>query len=260
MLSNYNSLQVKGTRRTASGMSVLGAYTWAKSIDLSSERGSGDRGGGFDTGGGNVRDLSGYSRGRSGFDVRHRLVVSLVYELPIGQGKKILGNLSPAMTRAVGGWEISGIAMYQGGFPTTATMSADINGDGIADRPDFVAPLQYNTRNPNCYIVDSRNPACGTTYTSFTNLPAGSLRFGSAGRNIISGPGLVNRDLGISKNTRFGAENRFNLQFRWEMFNVTNRANFNQTTRVVNIASPPFGTISSAGASREMQFGLKLEF
>ena len=54
--SSYHSLQVKGTRRTAKGMSLLAAYTWAKSIDLSSERGSGDRGGGFDTGGGNVRD------------------------------------------------------------------------------------------------------------------------------------------------------------------------------------------------------------
>ena len=67
-------------------------------------------------------------------------------------------------------------------------MSADINGDGIADRPDFVAPLQYNTRNPNCYVVDARNPACGATHTSFADLPAGSLRFGSAGRNIIIRP------------------------------------------------------------------------
>ena len=80
-------------------MTLLGAYTWAKSIDLSSERGSGDRGGGFDTGGGNVRDRDGYSRGLSGFDVRHRLVMSTVYELPLGRGQTLLeGCRAPAWT------------------------------------------------------------------------------------------------------------------------------------------------------------------
>jgi hypothetical protein len=258
--SSYNSLQIKGTRRSASGWALLGAYTWSKSIDLSSERGSGDRGGGFDTGGGNVRDLAGYSRGLSGFDVRHRLVLSSVYELPLGRGKGLLKNLGSGWARAIGGWEVSGIALFQSGFPTTAVMSADVNGDGIVDRPDFVAPLQYNTRNPSCYVVEARNPACGTANTSFVDLPAGSVRFGSAGRNIIIGPGLFNWDMGVSKNTRFGHDDRFNVQFRWEVFNLFNHANFNQPNRVVNVTSPRFGTITSAGRAREMQFGLKLEF
>jgi hypothetical protein len=241
-------------------MSLLAAYTFAKSIDLSSERGNGDRGGGFDTGGGNVRDRNGYARGRSGFDVRHRLAVSTVYELPLGRGQMLLKDASAGWSKVVGGWAISGIALYQGGFPTTAVMSADINGDGIADRPDFVAPLGYNTRNPDCYIIDSRNPACGASTSSFVDLPAGSTRFGSAGRNIISGPGLVNWDAGLAKNTRFGTEGRYNVQFRWEVFNLFNRANFNQPSRVVNVVSPRFGTITSAARAREMQFGLKLEF
>lgn len=258
--SSYNSLQVKGTKRSSRGVSFLAAYTFAKSIDLSSERGNGDRGGGFDTGGGNVRDRNGYARGLSGFDVRHRLAVSTVYELPLGRGQTLLKDASAGMTKIVGGWAISGIALYQGGFPTTAVMSADINGDGIADRPDFVAPIQYNTRNPDCYVIDSRNPACGASTSSFIDLAAGSTRFGSAGRNIISGPGLVNWDAGLAKNTRFGAENRFNVQFRWEVFNVFNRANFNQPNRTVNVVSPRFGTITSASRAREMQFGLKLEF
>ncbi len=258
--SGYNSLQVKGQRRTSRGVSILAAYTWSKSIDLSSERGSGDRGGGFDTGGGDVRNRRGYSRGLSGFDARQRLVVSSVYEVPAGRGKWIFRNAGPVLNKIVGGWEVSGIAIYQSGFPTTAVMSADVNGDGIGDRPDFVAPLRYQTQNPNCYVVDSRNPACGTTYSSFVDLPSGSLRFGSAGRNIIIGPGLSNRDMGISKNTRFGHDGRFNLQFRFEVFNFFNRPNFNQPNRVVNVASPRFGTISSAGRAREMQFGLKFEF
>ena len=258
--SSYNSIQVKGSRRLARGTSILGAYTMAKSIDLSSERGAGDRGGGFDTGGGNVRDRRGYSRALSGFDVRQRLVLSAVHELGFGRGKAMLANVGPVLNQIVSGWEISGIATIQGGFPTTAAMSADINGDGIADRPDAVAPVQYNTRNPTCYIVDSRNPACATTYSSFVDLPVGSTRFGTAGRNILTGPGLFNADTGISKNTRFGHDNRLNVQFRWEVFNVRNHANFNQPARVVNVTAPRFGTLTSAGPARVMQFGLRLEF
>src|SRR5262249_35950200 len=193
--SSYNSLQVKASRRAARGLSILGAYTWAKSIDLSSERGSGDRGGGFDTGGADVRNRAVYARGLSGFDVRHRLAISSVYELPA------LKNANPVLVRAIGGWEISTIVLFQSGFPTTPVMSADVNGDGIPDRPDAVAPVQYNPRNPNCYIVDSRNPACGTTYSSYLDLPAGTLRFGSAGRNTLIGPGLALWDAGVSKNT-----------------------------------------------------------
>ena len=122
------------------------------------------------------------------------------------------------------------------------------------------APVIYNPGNPNCYIVDSRNPACGSTYTSFTDLPAGTLRFGSAGRNTIIGPGLFTWDMGVSKNTRFGHEGRYNVQFRWEVFNLANHANFNQPNRTVNVASPRFGTITSADRAREMQLGLKFEF
>jgi len=92
------------------------------------------------------------------------------------------------------------------------------------------------------------------------NLPAGSLRFGSEGRDTIIGPGLAQTDLGVAKNTRFGKDERFNLQFRWEAFNFFNRANFNQPAAVVNVNSPAFGSITSAGRAREMQFGLKFEF
>ena len=250
--SNYNSLQVKGVRRGKKGMTTLVAYTWAKSIDLSSERGNGDRGGGF-SGSGNERDRAGYSRGLSGFDVRHRLVLSSVYEFPFRSSE-------PALNKIVHGWEVSFIATAQTGFPATAAMSGDVNGDGITDRPDLVGPVSYNTRSPLCYIVDSRNPACNTSSSAFVNLPTGSLRFGTEGRDVIIGPGLAQTDVGAGKNTRFGKDERFNLQFRWEAFNFFNRANYNQPNIVVNVASPRFGSISSAGRAREMQFGMKLEF
>ncbi len=257
--SNYNSLQVKAQKRFSKGLSFLTAYTWAKSIDLSSERGNGDRGGGFDSGGGHPRDLRGYSRGLSGFDVRHRLVMSYVYELPFGRGRAFLKDLHPVADKIIGGWELSGITQFQGGFPFSVVMAGDQNGDLLPDRPDLIGRPAINSRNPNCYIVDSRNrDSCGTTTTAFADLATGSLRFGSAGRNILIGPGLNNWDLSVAKNNRFGE--RYNLQFRAEFFNLFNRAGFNQPSRVVNVAAPRFGAITSAGRAREMQFGLKLEF
>ena len=257
--SSYNSLQVKASRRGKKGMTNLVAYTWAKSIDLSSERGNGDRGGGF-SGSGDERNRAGSSRGLSGFDVRHRLVVSSVFELPVGTGKAVMANAGRIANKIVGGWEVSFIGTVQGGFPYTAAMSGDINGDGITDRPDLVGPVSYNTRNPLCYVIDSRNANCHASSSAFVNLPAGSTRFGTEGRDTLIGPGLFVADVSAGKNTRFGKDERYNLQFRWEAFNFFNRANYNQPAAVVNVASPAFGSITSAGRAREMQFGIRLEF
>jgi hypothetical protein len=121
-------------------------------------------------------------------------------------------------------------------------------------------PFPTTRRNPDCYVIDSRNAACNTSSSAFVNLPAGSTRFGTEGRNVLTGPGLAQVDSGVGKNTRFGRDERFNLQFRWEAFNLFNRANYNQPASVVNVTSPRFGAITSAGRAREMQFGLKLEF
>jgi Carboxypeptidase regulatory-like domain len=256
--SNYHSLQVKAQKRFSAGLSFLTAYTWSKSIDVSSERGNGDRGGGFE--GGNPRDLVSYFRGLSGFDIRHRFVVSYVYELPFGKGRAYLKDLPAVADKIISGWEVSGITQYQSGFPFTVLMSGDQNGDGLGgDRPDLIGEPKINPGNPDCYIVDPRNPACGTGVASaFVNVPAGQLRYGSAGRNILIGPGFKGWDVSLSKNNRFGE--RYNLVFRAEFFNAFNHVNFNQPSRNFNVTNPAFGTITSANRPREIQFGLKFEF
>jgi hypothetical protein len=256
--SNYHALQTKAQKRFASGLSFLASYTYAKAIDISSERGNGDRGGGFDSSG-NPRDLIGYSRARSGFDIRHRFVVSYVYELPFGKGRALLTDAPAIADRIIGGWEVSGITQFQTGFPFTVAMSSDQNGDGLTDRPDLIGKPQINPGNPNCYIADARNAACGSGVTAaFAAVPANALRFGSAGRNILSGPGFKSWDISLSKNNKL--TERFNLVFRAEFFNAFNNVNFGAPARSFNITSPLFGTINSAGRPREIQFGMKLEF
>jgi Carboxypeptidase regulatory-like domain/TonB dependent receptor len=255
--SNYHALLTKAQKRFSSGLQFLASYTWSKAIDISSERGNGDRGGGFE--GGNPRDLIGYFRGRSGFDIRHRFVVSYVYELPFGKNKAFLNSLPSAANWIVGGWEVSGITQFQTGFPFSVLMSGDQNGDGLAgDRPDLIGEPKINPGNPNCYIVDPRNPACGGGTAAFALVPAGNLRYGSAGRNILSGPGYRSWDISLSKSNRLGE--RFNLKFRAEFFNAFNNVNFGQPNRNFNVTLPLFGTVTTASRPREIQFGLKLEF
>jgi hypothetical protein len=82
------------------------------------------------------------------------------------------------------------------------------------------------------------------------------FRYGTAGRNILEGPGLKNLDLGILKDFNFTEKHR--LQFRGEFFNSLNNVNFGLPT--ANVTSPAYGTIGSAGSSREIQFGLKYLF
>jgi hypothetical protein len=255
--SNYHALLTKAQKRFSSGLQFLASYTWSKSIDISSERGNGDRGGGFE--GGNPRDLIGYFRGRSGFDIRHRFVVSYVYELPFGKNKTFLNSLPSAANWLIGGWEVSGITQFQTGFPFSVLLASDQNGDGLAgDRPDLIGKPKINPGNPNCYIVDPRNPACGGGSAAFALVPEGSLRYGSAGRNILSGPGYKSWDISLSKSNRLSE--RFNLKFRAEFFNAFNNVNFGQPNRNFNVIEPRFGRITTASRPREIQFGLKLEF
>ncbi|MGH9845054.1 MAG: hypothetical protein ACREEM_40580, partial [Blastocatellia bacterium] len=255
--SNYHALLAKAQKRFSSGLSFLASYTWSKSMDVSSERGNGDRGGGFE--GGDPRNLIGYFHARSGFDIRHRFVVSYVYELPFGKNKTYWNNLPSAANWVIGGWEVSGIAQFQTGFPFSVLMSGDQNGDGLGgDRPDLIGKVRINPGNPSCYIVDPRNPACGGGTAAFVAVPAGDLRYGSAGRNILSGPGFKSWDISLSKNNRL--TERFNLQFRAEFFNAFNNVNFGQPNRLFNVTAPLFGSITTASRPREIQFGLKLEF
>jgi hypothetical protein len=246
--SNYNSLQVRFQQSLDFGLSLLSSYTWSKSIDDAS---------GFFTSAGdpnfpqdslNVRA----ERGRSNFDIRHRLSVSYSYDLPFGRGRAILADSGWA-TALLSGWQTFGIVTLQTGRPFTVALLSEIDqsntgrstlGFGANDRPDVVGDPEVSDPSPDRWF----NPA------AFAFPQFGS--FGDAGRNILDGPGFQNVNASLLKNTYL--KEGLNLQFRIEAFNLFNHPNFNLPDNF--LGSPTFGQILSAQSPRHIQLGVKLLF
>lgn len=246
--SNYHSLQARLQQRLDFGLSLLSSYTWAKSIDDASN---------FFTSAGdpnfpqNSYDLRA-ERGRSNFDVRHRLSVSYVYDLPFGRGRRFLSD-SGWLSGFLRGWQTSGIVTLQTGRPFTVALLPEIDnsntgrsnlGFGANDRPNVVG-------NP---VLSQRTPERWFNAEAFAFPAFGS--FGNAGRNILDGPGYQNVNASLIKNTALSE--RFNLQLRAEFFNLFNHPNFNLPDNF--LGSPTFGRITSASEPRRIQFGVKLLF
>ncbi len=241
--SNYNALQVRYQQRLTRGFSALASYTWAKSIDDASN---------FFTSAGDPNfPQNSYNvaaeRGLSNFDVRHRFSLSYSYAVPFKQpGDGLVASL-------VNGWETFGIVTLQSGRPFTVALLPEIDnsgtgrsilGFGANDRPNVIGngELSNHTTDQWFNTAAFAFPFPGT--------------FGNAGRNILEGPGFQNVNMSILKNTRFNE--RFNLQFRAEAFNLFNHPNFNLPDNF--LGSPTFGRITSARDPRHIQFGLKLLF
>jgi hypothetical protein len=153
-----------------------------------------------------------------------------------------------ALSSALGGWRITPILTVQSGAPFTANLTEDRAniGAGPAQRPDQAG-------DPNL-PGGERMPARWFDTSAFA-LPD-AYTFGSAPRNSVRGPGYANLDLAVAKSWR--VRGVAELEVRWEIFNVFNRANFDLPNRF--FGSPNFGRIFSARSAREMQFGLRLAF
>jgi len=246
--SNYNSLQVRFQQRLDFGLSILSSYTWSKSIDNASSffSSAGDPNfpqDSFNTAG---------ERGRSNFDVRHRLSVSYGYDFPCGKGRTFIAN-SGLLSALLSGWQTFGIITLQSGRPFTVALLSDIDnsntgrstlGFGANDRPNVVGNAELSSRTPDRWFNTS----------AFAFPPFGS--FGNAGRNILDGPGFANFNASVLKTTKI--VEGLNLQFRAEAFNLFNHPNFNLPDNF--LGSPTFGRILSAQSPRHIQFGLKLLF
>src|SRR5262249_37233743 len=179
------------------------------------------------------------------FDIRHRFVVSTVYDLPFGRGKKFLGDSTGLLGALVSGWQLNNIIVAETGQTFTPLVPTDqSNTGGNNDRPNRVDDPNSGPRTPNQWF----------NVNAFQLQPFGS--FGNAGRGIIDGPGYFTVDLSTAKRTKITEQT--SLEFRVEAFNLLNRPNFDLPSRVFN--TPGFGQIFTAKDARELQFALKFLF
>jgi len=242
---SYNSLGAKLTKRYSNGLTFLESYTWAKSIDTSS---------GIRNQGGDVLfPQNSYCRAcekaRSSHDTRHRLVSSVLWDLPFGKGRPYL-NQNAFVDSVLGGWQLGTLVTLQTGFAMTITNGADrANVAGVYDRPDSLgrdAALPRGEQDPQRFF--------DTTAFQFNQAGA----FGNVGRNTMSGPGTINWDFSMHKDFAFAERHR--LQFRFEAFNFSNHPNWNNPNTNIN-SGATFGTITSTRTNmRNLQLALKYSF
>jgi hypothetical protein len=237
--STYHSGQLKITQRFSGGLQFLVSYTYGKALDYG---GSAASGGGAVGNPQTVTNLEA-GHGPSGFDVRHRGVVSGVWELPWGPGRRWLRE-GGILGTVVGGWQLSGIGTMTTGRPFTVFMQTGVN-NGAPSWPNRIGSGTLEDPSVDLWY----NPA------DFVAPPANT--YGDSGRGILYGPGHVNLDTSLSK--RFAIIGRVNAEFRWDAFNLFNHPGFGFPNQ--NFDSPTAGRITSTVIdNRSMQFSLKMNF
>jgi hypothetical protein len=238
MNANYNGLQITVEKRVSHHVSAKGFYTFAKDIeDVELDN---------NTVNGNAEDYHNLSleRGRSDNDRRQVMVASVIWDMDY------FNKVNPALRALINGWELSAIATLQSGLPINITSGSDINLDGVNnDRVNLAG-------NPYLDPHRSRSDVSNAWFTTAAFAAPASGTDGNLGRNVLSGPGSRNVDLGMFRNFKF--RERFNLQARGEFTNAFNFVNLSNPT--LTLSSAAFGTIRSAGSMRQVQLGLRLTF
>ena len=248
--SSYNALEASMRKRYSHGLSFLLSYTWSKAIDdVSSFNITGSAAkpvAGENDLAQNPFDL-GAERGLSLFDARNRFVASYEWALPFWT------HGHNWYQQALGGWRLNGIGTLMSGTPFTVFDSNDVAAQGSApeitgfsaQRPDLVGNSNNGPRTVSSWLNASAFHRLDPT--------ADAGKFGTEGRNVNIGPGYADWDFGALKNFRVTESKQF--QFRAELFNVLNRANFRLPDS--DISSPTFNHVLASQAPRQVQFALK---
>jgi len=275
--SSYNAVWITANKHVSRGLEFLATYTYSKSLDYNSL-----------SGGETYILQNAYNPrgdyGLSEFDVRNRFALSGFYQLPFK------GN------RLIAGWQFGLFFQAQSGSPLNPTLSIGPGPNiSLTVRPDLLAPIR-TSGNPsnwfsNAVLCEPFNgtptggapaiPACATTANATIAVPCtfnstptvpggstypvvpGSCHPGTLGRDALRGPDFVNTDFSVRKDTKI--TERFNLQFRTDMFDLFNHPNFGNP--VLTATSKSLGFIGSTrfptgdfGSSRQIQFSLFLQF
>ncbi|MGC1871588.1 MAG: carboxypeptidase regulatory-like domain-containing protein [Acidobacteriaceae bacterium] len=255
--STYNSLQVKAQKRFANGASINAAYTWSKLISNTDTltawlepATAGAYGGVQDN-----NNLKG-EKSLSSNDATNRLVLSYVYDIPVGRGQAHLANISRAADYVVGGWGLEGVTTFMTGFPLGFSTNSNLtNSFGGGSRPNVVPGCSKHIGGSsfNKAINGWFNTACFTQPPAFT--------FGDEGRNDsqLRASGVANWDTSAFKNFSVAKDGRVQLQFRAEVFNLFNRVQYGYPGTTFGTAG--FGIANSQyNLPRILQFALRVKF
>ena len=258
---NYNSLQASIEKRMSHGLTILGNYTYSKSLD-DLPPGAGVTG--FDNSSARPWDdplRHAFDYGPSDFDHTHRFVASYVWSLPT------LASTNGFVHNAIGGWQLGGVLSAQTGRPLTILEGKELSGTGLGqDRGILIAGADPYASGvcagSTTSCVDWLNPA------AFAPQSAGLGTYGNTGKGAFRLPGFYSWDMNVSK--EFSFTERWRLQFRAEFFNVFNRANFMEDTSTSSspasltnfqkVSAGAFGKILQASDPRIGQLALKLFF
>ncbi len=255
--STYEALETSFEHRFSNGLYFLTSYTFSKL--LTNVEGENPSLGGF-VGNASASLQNQYNRRAdktvSNQDTPHNLVMSYVYELPVGKGKRYLSNTHPVVNGFLGNWKVSGVLRYTSGLPLRVISGQNLFGAGGQPRASYISgqPLKnpgFDSATPNRSNNSYINPAAfrRPANREYGNTPALIPQ--------LRGPRLLSEDVAVLKN--FGGEKRY-LEFRASAFNVANRHRLGGIDQ--NLDSSTFGRINNPqiNSPREIQFGLKFYF
>jgi hypothetical protein len=247
--SIYHGFTVTANRRLGDGLWYNVNYTWAKALtdtDL----------GEFASGSQQNQYQRFLERADEARHRRQQLRFSYNYELPFGRGKRFANSIAAPVNWIIGGWQISGITTFMTGQRLSPSFSGvdPANTNEFGGRPDRIGDGNFDSGEMRDRIR-SREPILDLS--AFVRPEGERGAYGNSARYILTGPGERTWNTVLAKNFPIKAE-RARLQFRWEMFNAFNRANFSNPN--TNITSGNFGLVTSAGNARAMLFGLRLDY
>ena len=258
--SRYDSLQTKLEKRFVKGLSILSSYTWAHAIDNSP--------GGICANGASARDCGfddptrpDLDRGSSDTDVRHRFTFSNVWDLPIGRGRRYGSDMNRGVDTVIGGWQFNNIVTWQSGPVFNVTCDGgrvDLIGDPNPTEAQRAQGLELNRAAFRCSTtrIFPGDPAVLPDLSNRGSFP----NIGTLGRNVFRGRPQFYWDASFFKNFPITAiSEAFNIQFRFQAYNVLNRVNRSFPNGDIN-NSNDFGRDVNEQRRRQMEFSLKFIF
>jgi Carboxypeptidase regulatory-like domain len=209
------------------------------------------------------------NRALSDFDVRHIINANAVFELPVGRGRAFGSDMPGFLNAIIGGWQMTGIFRWNSGIPVQTPFDAaqwatnwNVQSNGVRSVPIQSSPTRGGASDPNLFS----DPV--SAYRSFRNARPGE----TGDRNVLRLPAYVALDMGLGKTFTMPWNENHKLQFRWEVFNITNTQRLGDVLLTrdglgldidpqLGTPAPVFGNLTGIqGTPRVMQFGLRYTF